>query len=103
MAEEPFSFDDQTQKQLDPYHWAKRKALKLFEELRDVLGDDRARRVFELLGTPPTASRLNEIENMSIIDRLDMMPGGPNVKELARQIAGEKCNNPTPEEIATIE
>ena len=103
MADEPFSFDDHIQKQLDPYLWAKRKASNLFLEIREVLGDERARRVFAIWGTKPTASRLNEIENMSIIDRLDMMSGAPNVKELARQIAREKYCDPTPEEIATVE
>jgi len=101
--EEPFSFDDHIQKQLDPYLWAKRKASNLFLEIREVLGDERARRVFAIWGTPPTASRLNEIENKSVIDRLDMMPGGPNVKELARQMAGEQHVNPTADETAAVE
>jgi hypothetical protein len=103
MADEPFSFDDHIQKQLDPYFWAKRKALTLFLEIRQVLGDEKARRVFAIWGAPPTASRLNEIENISVIDRLDMMPGGPNVKDLARQMAGEQHVNPTPDEIAAVE
>jgi hypothetical protein len=96
--DEPFSFDDHIQKQLDPYLWAKRKASDLFDEIREVLGDERARRVFALWGDPPSPSLLNEIENKSIIDRLDLMTGG-NVKELARQIAGEKYTNPTPQQI----
>ena len=120
MAEEPFSFDDHIQKQLDPYFWAKRKASDLFMEIREVMGDERARRIFAIWGTPPTPARLNEIANMTIIDRLDHMikldkdgkhvrnKDGflvfePNVKELARQIASEKHVNPTPDEIATVE
>jgi hypothetical protein len=120
VSEEPFSFDDHIQKQLDPYFWAKRKASDLFMEIREVLGDERARRVFAIWGTPPTASRLKEIENMGIIDRLDhmiktdgagksvrgedgMLVFEPNVKELARQIAGEKYANPTAGEIAVVE
>jgi hypothetical protein len=120
MVEEPFSFDDHTQKQLDPYFWAKRKASDLFLEIREVLGDERARRVFAIWGTPPTASRLNEIENIAIINRLDhmiktegdgksvrgkdgMLVFEPNVKALARQIAGEQYVNPTADEIAVVE
>jgi hypothetical protein len=120
MTDEPFSFDDHIQKQLDPYSWAKRKALDLFLEIGEVLGDERARRVFAIWGTPPSDARLNEIENMAIIDRLDgmiktdkdgnhvrgedgMLIFEPNVKELARQIAGEQCVNPTADEIAVVE
>jgi hypothetical protein len=121
MAEdEPFSFDDHIQKQLDPYFWAKRKASDLFMEIREALGDERARRVFAIWGTPPTAARLNESENIGIINRLDymikidgdgksvrdkdgMLVFEPNVKELARQIAGERYVNPTAGEIAVVE
>jgi CRISPR/Cas system CMR-associated protein Cmr3 (group 5 of RAMP superfamily) len=102
---------------MNPFH---SKALNMFLEIREVLGDERARRVFAIWGTPPTASRLNEIKNRAIIDRLDLMikmdkdgksvrdKNGmlvfePNVKELARQIAGEQYVNPTADEIAVVE
>jgi hypothetical protein len=101
VAEEP-SLSELAEKQLDPYLWAKRKALDLFMEIQEVLGDEKARRVFAIWGTPPSPARLNEIENQGIIDRLDLFTGG-NVKELARQMAVEKYVNPTPQQIETEE
>ena len=99
MAQEPFSFDDHIQRQVGPDDWAKRKALNLFYEIRDVLGDEGARSIFAMWGAPPSPSKLRWIQNSSVLTRLEMMPGGPNVKKLAREIAQEKYVNPTPEEV----
>jgi hypothetical protein len=102
MARDDASVGELAQKQLDPYGWAKQKALKLFLELEEVLGNEKARQVFALWGTPPSASRMNEIDNQSIIDRLDLFTGG-NVSELGRQMANEKYVNPTPQQIEVEE
>src|SRR5258708_40261859 len=92
---------------VDPSDAAKNAALHLFLEIRQSLGEQEARRIFAMWGTPPSDSRINEIERMAIIDRLDFMVKTDkdgnhvrgedgmlifesNVKELARQIAGEK-------------
>jgi len=103
MVDEPFSFDDHIQKQLDPYFWAKRKASSLFLEITEVLGDERARRIFAIWGTPPSASKLKRIQNEGVRIRLELMPGGPNVKKLAREIAHEKYINPKPQEVENEE
>ena len=87
---------------VNPVDAAKLAAGHLFIEIREALGDEVARQIFAIWGTPPSTSRLNEIENMGIVDRLDIEFGG-NVKALARQIAGEKFANPTADEIATVE
>jgi hypothetical protein len=103
MADEPFSPDDLVQKQLGPFDWAKTKAGKLFCEIREVLGDEGARQVFRDLGTPPAASKLKRARNQGILLRLKRMPGGPNVKQLAREIAQEKYSKPTLQQIETEE
>jgi hypothetical protein len=103
MVDQPFPFDEHFERQLDPHLWAKRKALALFTEIREVLGDEKARQVFAVWGMPPSDRRLNEIENMAILDRLDFMPGGPNIKELARQIASERYVDPSGDQVAVVE
>jgi hypothetical protein len=67
------------------------------------IGINRARRVLQRYARPLTRRRLNHLKDRSLIDRLDMMPGGPNVHELARQIASETKTAPTETEIETIE
>ncbi|WP_407194384.1 hypothetical protein [Bradyrhizobium sp. STM 3566] len=96
--DEPFSYEKTT----DPYGWAKRKAMNLFLEIREVIGEKNARHVFAIWGTPPSQERLNEIENMGQIDRLDIEFKG-NVKAFARAFAAENFKDPTPEEIANVE
>jgi hypothetical protein len=101
---QPPSIMDRIQEQLTPpLEAAKMKALDLFLEIRESIGDAKARWVFAQWGTPPSTRRLNNIESMAIIDRLDMMKPEPNLKELARQIAQETIANPTQTEIDTIE
>src|SRR5436305_14225594 len=102
MTREPPSLMDRIQEQLDPVNAAKLKGLELFQELKASIGDAEARRIFAIWGTPPSDSRLNEIESMGIIDRLDIQHGG-NVKALARQIAAAKFVNPSTDEIASVE
>jgi hypothetical protein len=67
------------------------------------LGSRRAKHIFQRFGSPLSKRRLQEIASMGIIDRLDIMKGGPNVKELARRIARERYSNPTPQQIETVE
>jgi hypothetical protein len=78
-------------------------AYYLFAELNRQIGRSRARHAFWQFAKPAEAMDHKEIKNMGIIDRLDMMEGGPNVKELARQIARENYGNPTPQQIESVE
>jgi hypothetical protein len=66
------------------------------------LGMSRARRIFAKWATDPSDSRLNEIERMGLIDRLDIEFGG-NISALARQIAAEEYGNYTPQQLDTVE
>jgi hypothetical protein len=105
MANRPFSWDDHTQKQLDPLFLAKQRVALLFHELKAVFGEEKTRHIFEVFGKP-SARRLKELEHELVRDRLDLMGphgGGPNIKRLARQLAGEKRVNPTVDEIASEE
>ncbi|KJC59910.1 hypothetical protein UP10_14540 [Bradyrhizobium sp. LTSPM299] len=102
MAEEPISFDDHIQRQLDPDTWARNKASFLFQEISEVLGTDATRRVFAMWGTPPSPSKMRRLANESILLRLRMMRPKANLNQLAREIAHEKYRNPTPEEIANV-
>jgi len=67
------------------------------------IGIDRARRALQRYARPLTRRRLNRLKDFSLIDRLDRMAGGPNIHELARQIARETKATPTETEIETIE
>ncbi|MBB4378234.1 hypothetical protein [Bradyrhizobium sp. SBR1B] len=98
MPDDDFSYDKVT----DPDGWARRKALGLFLEIRELLGEKRARQLFAIWGTPPTPARLNEIENMGLIDRLDIEFKG-NVKAFARALAAEKYANPSVQQTETVE
>jgi hypothetical protein len=66
------------------------------------LGINRARRALQRYARPLSRRRLNRLKDVSLLDRLDMMPGGPNIHELARQIARETKTEPTETEIDTI-
>lgn len=98
MAEEPFSFDDHIQKQLDPLHWAKCQALDVFTKIREVIGDEAARRIFKIWSEPPSATKLRWIEKNRIRDAVELF--GRTKGEIARERAQEKHGkNPTPEQI----
>jgi hypothetical protein len=88
---------------VDPVDAAKLAAGHLFSEIKEELGEAAARQVFAMWGTPPTPNKLKRIHNEGVRIRLELMPGGPNVKKLARQIAHEKYTNPTPQQIETEE
>jgi hypothetical protein len=58
--------------------------------------------VFLHVGELPSKSRLGEIEDMGIIDRLDMMSSEPNKRGLALEMAREEFGEPTDLQIETI-
>jgi hypothetical protein len=116
----PPSIQDRIQAQLTPpLEAAQAKALALFLEIRESVGDAQARQVFARWGTPPSDRRMQKLAAMGIIDRLDhmiktdkhgnsvrdddgMLVFEPNVTKLAREIAGETIDDPNPSQIATI-
>jgi hypothetical protein len=61
----------------------------LFMVFRENHGDSIARRIFAKWSAPPSNRRLQEIANLGLLDRLDLMKPKPNVQRLARQLAGE--------------
>jgi hypothetical protein len=115
-------------------HGGKARSRKLMDEIADTddaekidaafsklrIGRERASRVFLQFGEPPSKKRLNEIEDMSIIDRLDMMIAKgvdgkplrdadgliirePNKRGLALEMAREEFGEPpTERQIETI-
>jgi hypothetical protein len=70
-------------------HGCEHIASQLFLLIRENHGEATARRIFAKWGNPPTAKRLAMFENVSLLDRLDMMEPKPNVQKLARQLAEE--------------
>jgi hypothetical protein len=100
----PPSIMDHIQEQLDPVHTAKLKALDLFLEIRESIGDAKARWVFAKWGTPPSRRRRQEINNDGLLSRLDLMSVRdrktgelrpcPNVLKLAKQLAKENESLP---------
>jgi hypothetical protein len=98
MSDLPPSLMDHIQEQLDPVHAAKLKALDLFCEIRGKLGDARARRIFAIWGTPPSASKMAKLKNYGLLDRLDMMKPKPVVLKLAKQLAKENLLLPRGEQ-----
>lgn len=84
----PASIMNDIQAQLDPIHAAKLKALNLFLEIRESIGEKNARWIFAKWGTPPTQRRMNEIRNHALLDRFDRMKGG-SILALAKQLAKE--------------
>jgi hypothetical protein len=90
----PRSIIDDIQAQLDPIHAAKLKALNLFLEMRENIGEKNARWIFAKWGTPPTQRRLNEIKNHALLDRFDRMQS-PSILALAKQLAKENESLPT--------
>jgi hypothetical protein len=95
---ESLSFDDHIQKQLDPINWAKRQALDVFTKIREVIGDEAARRVFKIWSKPPSAAKLRRLEENRIRDAVELF--GRTKGEIARELAREKHGKaPTPEQI----
>jgi hypothetical protein len=92
------SDQDYTQRQLDPIHWAKLQALQVFRTIREVIGDEDARRVFKIWSEPPSATKLKWIEEEGIRDAIELF--GRTKGEIARERAQQKHGKkPTPEQI----
>jgi hypothetical protein len=66
----------------------------LFMVIRENQGDGIARRIFAKWGKPPSDSTLQEIANLGLLTRLDLMKPKPNVQRLARQLAEENKRLP---------
>jgi len=69
-------------------------AQQLFALITARHGEQIARRIFAKWGTSPSKRRVQHVENMGLLDRLDRMKPGPNVQQLARQIAEENKKLP---------
>src|SRR5207244_10307841 len=79
---------------VDPSDAAKNAALHLFLEIRQSLGEQEARRIFAMWGTPPTSDRIKQINNLGLLDLYDPMKPKPNVQRLARELAEENKKLP---------
>jgi hypothetical protein len=79
---------------VDPSDAAKNAALHLFLEIRESLGEQEARHIFGMWGTPPTADRIKEINNLGLLDLYDLMKPKPDVQRLARELAEENKKLP---------
>jgi hypothetical protein len=75
----------------------KHVARQLFTLIKTRHGERTTRQIFAMWGTAPTDRRLGLLKNMSLLDRLDVMPE-PNVMELARQLAAENESLPREEQ-----
>ena len=69
-------------------------ASNLFREIEKHHGLTKARRIFAKLASPPTARRLNQIKNESLLNQSDIMKPGPDVQRLARKLAEENMALP---------
>jgi hypothetical protein len=79
---------------LDTITGAEYAALLLFGEIEKHLGKGEACRIFTKFGTPPSARRLNQIKNLTLLDMYDLMEPEPNVQRLAWKIATENRSLP---------
>jgi hypothetical protein len=70
---------------------AHKAAYYLFQELVEQIGIRDAQRAFLHFGNGPSPRQLKQFKNKLLLDRLDMMKGGPNVQQLAEQIAQENA------------
>ncbi len=64
-------------------------AYLLFMVIHEQHGERVARRIFAKWGTPPSALRQQQIANLGLLDRYDMMKPKPNAQRLARELAKE--------------
>jgi len=74
---------------LDTVPGATDAASNLFREIERHHGLAKARRIFAKLASPPTARRLTQIKNESLLNQLDMMKPEPDVHRLAWKLAEE--------------
>ena len=74
---------------LDTMPGAEDAASNLFHEIERYHGLAKARRIFAKLASNPTARRLSQIRNESLLNQLDMMKPAPDVQRLARKLAEE--------------
>jgi hypothetical protein len=73
---------------------AKYAAYLLFCLIDEHHGRYEARRIFRMWGIPPTKRQINEIKNLGLLDRYDLMQSEPNVQRLASQLADENKKLP---------
>jgi hypothetical protein len=75
--------------ELFPTGAAEKAAYYLFDNIREQLGVEEARRIFLKFGKDPSPTKLKKIKNAGVLDRYDMMKPRPNIAELARQMFAE--------------
>jgi hypothetical protein len=69
-------------------------AAKLFREIQAEIGLDDARRIFAMVGAPPTAKQRAGWRNMELLALYDCMMPKSNVQRLARDIADKNKKLP---------